>query len=128
VSWAPPCWHAAARRDSISPVEGKKQRRAAANEATIRDVNEGIERGQWPGEEDTPVAFRCECARLGCNALIELSVREYEDVRAHPKRFVVLPGHELHEVETVVETRSGYVIVEKRDLAGEVAEQHDPRG
>ena len=109
-------------------MEGKKQRRAAANEATIRDVNEGIERGQWPGEEDTPVAFRCECARLGCNALIELSVREYEEVRAHPKRFVVLPGHEIHEVETVVEARSGYVIVEKLDQAGEVAEQHDPRG
>jgi hypothetical protein len=109
-------------------VEGKKQRRAAANEATIRDVNEGIERGQWPGEEDTPVGFRCECARLGCNALIELSVREYEEVRAHPRRFVVLPGHELQALETVVETRSGYVIVEKLDLAGEVAEQHDPRG
>jgi hypothetical protein len=59
--------------------------------------------------------------------MIELSVREYEDVRAHPRRFVVLPGHELGELETVVESRSGYVIVEKRDLAGEVAEQHDPR-
>ncbi|HSC02218.1 MAG TPA: hypothetical protein VLC49_02835, partial [Solirubrobacteraceae bacterium] len=60
-------------------MEGKKQRRAAANEATIRDVNEGIERGQWPGEEDTPVGFRCECARLGCNQLVELTVREYEE-------------------------------------------------
>jgi hypothetical protein len=109
-------------------VEGKKQRRAAANEATIRDVNEGIERGQWPGEEETPVAFRCECARLGCNQLVELSVREYEDVRAHPRRFVVVAGHELQDVETVIETRPGYVIVEKQDQAGEVAEQHDRRG
>jgi hypothetical protein len=109
-------------------VEGKKQRRAAANEATIRDVNEGIERGQWPGEEDTPVGFRCECARLGCNRLVELSVREYEEIRAHPQRFVVLPGHELPDVEDVVEAGRGYVIVEKRDKAGEVAEQHDPRG
>ena len=72
-------------------MEGKKQRRAAANEATIRDVNEGIERGQWPGEEDTPVGFRCECARLGCNQLIELTVREYEEIRAHSRRFVVAP-------------------------------------
>jgi hypothetical protein len=112
----------------MSVVEGKKQRRAAANEATIRDVNEGIERGQWPGEEDTPVAFRCECARLGCNQLVELSVREYEHVRASPKRFVVRPGHEIHDLETVIETRAGYVIVEKRDQAAEVAEQHDPRG
>ena len=109
-------------------MEGKKQRRAAASEATIRDVNEGIERGQWPGEEDAPVGFRCECARLGCNRLIELSVHEYEEIRAHPRRFVLIPGHEFPDIETVVESRGRYIIVEKRDLAGEAAEAHDPRG
>ena len=109
-------------------MESKKQQRAGANEATIRDVNEGIERGQWPGEEDNPVGFRCECAQLGCNQLIELSVREYEEIRAHPRRFVVVPGHESADVEAVVEARPGYLIVEKLDLAGEVAEQSDPRG
>ena len=109
-------------------MEGKKQQRAAAHEATIRDVNKGIERGQWPGDEDTPVGFRCECARVGCNRLVELSVRQYEQIRSHPRRFVVLPGHELPGVETVVATRPGYVIVEKRDQAGAVAEQSDPRG
>ena len=108
-------------------MESNKQRRAAANEATIREVNEGIERGQWPGDEDTPVGFRCECARLGCNRLVELTVREYEEIRAHPRRFVVLTGHELLDVETVVESRSGYLIVEKLDQAGEIAEQSDPR-
>jgi len=108
-------------------VEGKRQQRAGANEATIRDVNEGIERGQWPGEEDAPVGFRCECAQLGCNQLIELSVREYEDIRAHPRRFVVVPGHEAPDVERVIEAGPRYVIVEKLDQAGEVAEQHDPR-
>jgi hypothetical protein len=109
-------------------VEGRKQRQAGADEASIRDVNEGIERGQWPGEEDTPVGFRCECARLGCNQLMELSVREYEEIRAHPRRFVVVPGHENPDVETVVEARAGYLIVEKRDQAGEAAEARDPRG
>lgn len=109
-------------------MEGKQQqRRAASSESTIRDVNEGIERGQWPGEEDTPVGFRCECAQLGCNQLIELSVREYEDIRAHPRRFVVVPGHEAPDVERVIEAGPRYVIVEKLDQAGEVAEQHDPR-
>jgi hypothetical protein len=109
-------------------VERNRQRRAAASEATIRDVNEGIERGQWPGEEDSPVGFRCECARLGCNQLIELTVREYEDIRAHPRRFVVVPGHELPEVETLIETRRGYLIVEKQGQAGAVAHEHDRRG
>ena len=108
-------------------MEGKKQRRAACNEAGIRDVNEGIERGQWPGDEDTPVGFRCECARPGCNQLVELTVREYEEVRAHPRRFVVVPGHELPDADTVIAARPGYVIVEKRNQAGEAAERSGPR-
>ena len=70
------------------------------------------------GGRGHPVGFRCECARLGCNQLIELTVREYEEVRSHPRWFVVLPGHELPDVETVVATRPGYVIVEKLDQAG----------
>jgi hypothetical protein len=108
-------------------VEGKKQQRAGATESMIRDVNEGIERGQWPGDEDTPIGFRCECARVGCNRLVELTVRQYEQIRLHPKRFVVVPGHELPDVETVVATGPGYVIVEKRDQAGAVAERTDRR-
>jgi len=108
-------------------VEGKRQQRAGAGESAIRDVNEGIERGQWPGDEDTPIGFRCECARVGCNQLVELTVRQYEQIRSHPKRFVVVPGHERPDVETVVATRPGYVIVEKRDQAGAVAEQNDRR-
>lgn len=106
---------------------GKKQRRAACDEATIRDVNEGIERGQWPGDEDTPIGFRCECARLGCNQLVELTVREYGEIRSRPRRFVVVPGHELPGVETVIAARPGYVIVEKLDQAREVDERSGPR-
>lgn len=103
------------------------QQRLGANEAVFREINEGIERGQWPGEEDSPIGFRCECARLGCNELVELSVREYEEVRSHPRRFVVLPGHERLDVETVVERHRGYLVVEKLDSAGELAEESDPR-
>jgi hypothetical protein len=107
-------------------VEGEKQRRAGADEGTIRDVNEGIERGQWPGDEDAPVGFRCECARLGCNRLVELTVHEYEEIRSHPRWFVMVPGHERPGAETVVATRTGYLIVEKRDPAGAAAEQAHP--
>ena len=108
-------------------MEGQRQQRAGAGEATMRDVNESIERGRWPGDEDTPVGFRCDCARVGRNRLVELTVRQYEHIRSHPRRFVVVPGHELPDVETVVATRPGYVIVEKRDQAGAVAEQSDRR-
>jgi hypothetical protein len=103
------------------------QRRIAANEAAFREVNEGIARGQWPGEDDAEVGFRCECARLGCNRVIELTPREYERVRAHPRRFAVAVGHEAPRAETIVATQPGYIVVEKTDEAGRSAATLDPR-
>src|SRR5689334_15830618 len=108
-------------------MEGELEARIAVNESVFREINEGIERGQWPGGERLPVGFRCECARLGCNQMIELTVGEYERVRAHPRRFMVAIGHEMPEAETVVETRSEYVVVEKLGQAGMLAESTDPR-
>jgi hypothetical protein len=99
--------------------------RIAANEAAFRDINEAIERGQWPGETDA-VAFRCECARLGCNQLIELSIPEYKRIREHSRWFFVARGHEEPQAEVVVETRDAYLVVEKLGQAGEVAERTDP--
>ena len=103
------------------------QERLGANESVFREINEGIERGQWPGEEDAPIGFRCEFAKLGCNELLELSVREYEAVRAKPRRFIVRPGHERLDVAVVVERRPSYFVVEKMAEAGARAEESDPR-
>jgi hypothetical protein len=99
----------------------------AANEALSREVNEGIERGQWPGEEDRLSAYRCECAQADCNRMIELTPREYERVRAESRQFLVFPGHERPEVETVIEKTPGYLVIEKRGGAGAVADATDPR-
>lgn len=103
------------------------QRRVAANESAFREVNEAIERGLWPGEESSLVAFRCECASLDCAQLLELTLNEYERVRAESRRFLLVRGHELPDVETVVQTHERYVVVEKRAVAGEAAEASDPR-
>jgi hypothetical protein len=103
------------------------QRRVALNEARFREVNEAIERGLWPGEEDSLTAFRCECARPDCNRLVSITRREYELVRAHSRRFLVLPGHENPEVETVVKACPDYLVVEKRKQAGRLADASDPR-
>jgi hypothetical protein len=108
-------------------VDGPLKRRVAANESVFREVNDAIERGLWPGEDDSPVAFRCECASLECNRLVEITPRAYERVRDDPRRFLVLRGHELPEVETVVESYEEYVVVQKRAEAAEVAEATDPR-
>ncbi len=104
------------------------QRRLASNEVVFREVNEGIRRGQWPGEPSGPVSFRCECARLGCNLLVELTPAEYEEIRSHPRRFMMIDGHQVPELERVLERREGRVVVEKLDQAGKFAATEDPRG
>ena len=101
--------------------------RLAHNEALFREINERIEAGTWVGSPADRLAFACECAALGCNVLVELTVSEYESVRAHPRHFLLAAGHELPAIETVVHRGDGYVVVEKRGDAGKAAEASDPR-
>lgn len=101
--------------------------RIAHNETLFRDVNERIEAGLWPAERAEPVAFRCECGSLRCNKLVELTIAEYEHVRASPTHFLVLPGHEIPAIEHVVEREETHVVVEKAGRAAKVAEETDPR-
>ena len=100
--------------------------RIGHNEALFREINERIEAGRWPGDDGNP-AFLCECARLGCNVLVELTIGEYEHIRGEARRFVLAPGHELPEAERVVERHPAYVVVGKHGVAGTVAEESDPR-
>jgi hypothetical protein len=101
--------------------------RIAHNETLFREVNERIAAGQWPTGRGEPVAFRCECESVHCNVLVELTLAEYEHARASATQFVLVPGHEIPEIERVVEREEGYVVVEKAGEAAEVAEDNDPR-
>ena len=103
------------------------ENRIAHNETLFRDVNERIEAGQWPTQRSEPVAFRCECGSLRCNMLVEVTIEEYEHVRATATHFLLVPGHEIPAIERVVERESDYVVVEKAGEAAEVAEETDPR-
>jgi hypothetical protein len=103
--------------------EGKQ--RVAMNEATFRKVNEGMEVGQDPSGLLT---FVCECGRLRCNRLIQLTRTEYEGIRKNPRRFAIVDGHEILEAEEIVERHDRYVVVEKSgDPEAEIVEHTDPR-
>jgi hypothetical protein len=119
--------HLPARGRHNDPVADELQQRTARNEAIFREINEGIRRGRWPGEEDSMTSFRCECASLGCSDMLALRFRDYEQVRNHPRRFLVAPGHERPEVEFVVAREPNYLVVQKTGEAGEIAEAADPR-
>lgn len=102
---------------------GAWEERAGRNEALFREVNENIAKleTRLPGVSETMPAI-CECARPKCTTQIEIRLDEYTDVRAHPDRFIVAPGHEEPSVEHVVEQRTGYRVVEKEGAAAVAAD------
>ena len=105
------------------------ERAAAANESIFRDVNERvveIDRAHGLPADDVST-FVCECSDSGCLERVALSLDAYEEIRKSPTRFVLVPGHELDEIERVVERQRRYVVVEKVGVAAEVAREHDPR-
>jgi anti-sigma regulatory factor (Ser/Thr protein kinase) len=112
-----------AETEGWGPLDDDTKRRIAINEATYRKINEGIRVEPADGQ----IAFLCECGRLRCNQLIELSRSAYEAVRQNPRRFAIVPGHDIAEAEDVVEQHEHYAVIQKRAEGAEVAERTDPR-
>jgi hypothetical protein len=102
-------------------VDDQRKRRMAQNEALARRINDRIEY-QRPRNGESADTFTCECVRVDCGGVLDLSIREYARVRSHPRRFVVVPGHEEPDVESTVEVYPGYLVVEKRGEPGRIAE------
>jgi hypothetical protein len=106
-----------------------REQRVGRNEALFRQVNEQIEGVNRAFALVTrTMEVVCECADLECTERISLTIDDYERVRADPRLFVLVPGHERRDVEDVVQAPGGYVVVRKR--AGgpaELAERLNPR-
>jgi hypothetical protein len=73
----------------------------------VRTLNEAFEPILAGGE------WVCECADSRCVERIELSLAEYDAIRAHAGRFVALAGHDVSGADRIVERVNGYVIVEQ---------------
>jgi hypothetical protein len=105
-------------------------RKIAENEVRFRTANEKIEAARLRLEADPiTVPFVCECGRIECLQTVRLTIPEYESVRSDGACFVCAPGHEITVggVGRVVQETHSYVIVQKTGVAGDVAEQHNPR-
>jgi hypothetical protein len=100
-----------------------REERIAENEAFCRDLNE--RKAEWLEDGLQVAGFRCECWRLDCGVRLELSRREWQEVRSQPERFAVAPGHTAIDVEPgvedVVKEYEHFWIVQKRGEAGDVA-------
>jgi len=105
-----------------------REERLARNETLFRSVNENIEQVATLGHVDEHTfEFFCECSNVDCTLQLPMTVAEYERIRADPKQFMVAPGHELPEIETVVARKSAYHVVVKEGEAAEFVTERDPR-
>jgi hypothetical protein len=88
--------------------------RIVQTELFYRAVNEEIARNDGHGE----VLFLCECGNAACAEGIELPTDVLLQLDAENGLFVVLPGHEIPDLETVVDRRDGYLVVRRSSHSG----------
>jgi hypothetical protein len=105
---------------------GSVEARLARNEVMFRSINERIRElaQRFRDVDGETLAFVCECADETCVERVPMTVSQYDELRAIPARFVVMPGHEATPlVEKVLFRTSRFSIVRKIGLAGDIARE-----
>jgi hypothetical protein len=105
----------------------ERARRVGQNEALFRAVNEQIEEVTTDYGLQT-MSIVCECGDVSCAERVEVDVGTYERVRTDSTQFILVPGHEIEDVEDVIERNDRFEIVSKRSGgAAQLAAETDPR-
>ena len=105
-----------------------RESRIVRNEALFREVNEQIDALNDAGAQADSIPVLCECGSSSCAEVIRVERNEYEAVRAHPERFLIKPGHQIEDVEDVLEERTVFAVVAKKPgNPRRLAEEMDPR-
>ena len=106
-----------------------RAQRLAENEALFRAANERVAEWEERDRIEAVEPYFCECADPECGGKVELRGSDYERVRSNAALFFVVPGHEIPDLERVIESYSDWSVVEKFEPeAREVAAKTDPRG
>jgi len=105
----------------------EREERIGRNEVLFREVNERIEETQSGQGVAGYFDFLCECGDKDCVEQVALTLAEYEDIRSEATQFVVRPGHEVPDIERVLQTGDRFSVVQKEEEAAVFAEEHDPR-
>jgi hypothetical protein len=107
----------------------EREERVARNEATSREINEGIEQGHQGTAPADHVRMVCECGLEDCDRVVAISIAEYEQVRSDPRQFAVVRDHVKEDMERVVSETERFVVVQKREgTPAKIAVEEDPRG
>src|SRR5436190_17312713 len=87
-----------------------REERVVQTEEFFRDVNDVIARTRGSNGS----RFLCECANPFCNVTFEMSGHDLQTLHSTSGYYVVLAGHEIPDLEDVVQSHNGYAIVRTR--------------
>lgn len=108
-------------------TDSKSLRHQIENEVVFRQYNERVQREfdevkkiakqdnqeEFLPDEDIPLLFFCECSDENCRKRVLLKPSEYRKIHKRRDRFVIIVGHETNEIESVVQIKPEFSIVEK---------------
>ncbi|MFL5961391.1 MAG: hypothetical protein ACJ757_00660 [Gaiellaceae bacterium] len=78
----------------------------------FRAINEEIAANEGHGT----TLFICECGNSACTEGLELTAEVLRHLHAGNGVFVVLPGHEISDLETVVDRHNCYLVIRRNAL------------
>jgi hypothetical protein len=98
-------------------VATSRNERLIENERLFRTANEALREAVEPVvAHKGSIPFFCECIEETCMARLELTLEDYNRVRAYDDQFVVIPGHPLLDGERILEESDGFLIVTKEGI------------
>lgn len=104
-----------------------REQRLADNESLFRIANERMAGWEEQHAAQESELYFCECADAECREKVRLTKPEYERVRSDSCQFALVPGHEILDVESVLETHEGWLMIRKNSEVSEIVEESDPR-
>jgi hypothetical protein len=104
-----------------------REERIAGNEAMFRYANERAKGWEEHHADEGKELYFCECADPDCRQRLDLAKDSYEAVRSNSRRFLIAVGHEVPDVETVIETHDEWAVIEKDPGVTQTVKELDPR-
>jgi hypothetical protein len=114
-------------RGYTRPMANARKERLALNETLFRTANERMATWEERHRVEATELYFCECADPECRQKVPLHEADYERVRSNSEHFFVVPGHEVVDIETVIESHEEWIVLEKAPEVREIVEATDPR-
>jgi hypothetical protein len=120
-------------------IDQSSKRRKVENEVIFREYNESVEKkfkslkemakkeGQeeFIKEKDIPLHFYCECSDIECKKRVIVKPSIYKKIHENRSKFIIICGHEIEEIEYVLDKTDEYCVIEKREKAPESIDDID---